>query len=78
MPFRLAFLSGVKNPATERRWRVRYSAYAQLKRPLDPNKDSYACPAHVVSPGVYGTHGSNRAGVSRYRIACEQPISDVK
>src|SRR5205809_4860013 len=33
MAFRLAFLTGVKNPAIERRWRVRYSGNAQLNRP---------------------------------------------
>ena|SRR5205809_4204767 len=75
---RLAFLAGIENPVTERRRRVRYSEYAQLKRPLDAIRGFYACPAHVVSPGVYGTHGSNRPGVSRYRIACAQPISEVK
>ena len=41
-------------------------------------RGSYACPAQLVSPGVYGTQGSNRPGVSTYRCALVHPISEVK
>jgi len=65
MAFRLALRAGLKNSSTERRWRVRYLRNEQLKKRLDAIRDFYACPAHAVSPGVYGTQGSNRPGVSR-------------
>src|SRR4029077_12573398 len=78
MAFRLALRARLNNPSPERRWRVGYLSNEQLKKPLDAIRDFYACPAHAVSPGVYGTQGSNRPGARRWRMAWEQPTSDVK